>query len=166
MAVMSHDTALGAEGGGWNPGNSLLYHNNAGTATGYYICGSSFTPGYITQSTTSGAANVARKAASVNTKYIYTGISKGNGGADPNWRTDCYAGVNDTRSSSLVNANQTGNWSAPGSSHIRVGAITGSAYPWNGQVAEIAYWVTELSESSRQDVERYWAWKYGITLPY
>lgn len=167
MAVMSHDTALAAEGGGWNAGNVLVYCNDAATAVGYYIAGSSFTPGYLSQWSTSGAAIIARKAASVSTKYIYTGIMVGNGAADPGWRGDCYAGVNDTRTASLVNANGTGNFGGVGTnpSTIQFGNANGGGW-WNGQVCEIAYWNSNLAEATRQAVETYWAWKYGITLPY
>jgi hypothetical protein len=169
MAVMSHDTALTADGGGWNPHMTLVYHNDAGTSRGYYIYGSSTTvSGYGTQDTTSSATFLAKKAATINTKYIYTGAGIGDGAADPNWVGIVYAGLNDTRDASLASTTDTGgNFVRPANSKLYIGGNDpGSLYFWDGQVCEVAYWNTKIDENTRKQVEMYWGWKYDITLPY
>lgn len=162
MVVALHDTALGAEGGGWNPSATMLY-------SGYYVVSGSNAIGqcYITASGTSATVILGRKAAAEDTWHIYTGKSTGDGGADPNWTGTCYAGISDTRTSSLTSASSTGNLGAGGAApgQMLVGGGGGVAY-WNGYIAEIAVWNTALTEAQRQNVERRFAWKYGITLPY
>ena len=168
MVVMCHTVAFGAEGGAWNPTRTLVYHNNAGAAVGYYLAGSSFIGDcYINQWATSGSAIIARKAATINVVNIYTGIAYGNGVANPSWRGDTNAGVNDTRTASLTNANATGSSSIPAASTWYLGGnVPSNSYYWSGYVAEVAYWNSVLDEATRKLVERTWAGKYGVTLPY
>lgn len=147
-----------AEGGGYNPGNAIVWN-------GLYCMGASTASSNNLQchDTTSGTAIIARKGSlSTATTYIQTSIATGGGQANPNWVGTTYSGVNDTRTASLATATSTGNW-ATSASALYVG-IAGA--PMNSYLAEVAYWQPQISESERQDVERYWAFKYGVTLPY
>ena len=161
IIVVLHDTAFGAEGGGWNP--SKCYLQNV-----YYIAsGSSFAGQvYITAHSTSGALIPARKAGTEDVWHCNTHIAKGDGGANPNWTGDDYTGVDDTRDASLAHGTGTGNLGISETpAVINVGHAGGTLF-FAGMIAELVLFKPELTEDQRKSVETYFATKYGITLPY
>lgn len=163
MGVCAHDTALSAEGGGWNPGNVVLAHGQ------YPIGGSNFggSDKYMGQFSTSSTQHIAREAATINTVHIVSTKSTGNGAADPSWDLTIHTGVDDTRDASMTSGGTgAGNYLWSGySATLYVGGTT--AIFWNGFIAEIAAWYNQsITEEQRKAVEKHWAWKYGLTLPY
>lgn len=73
-----------------------------------------------------------------------------------------YAGVSDTRDASLASA-ASGNTSVL-TEVFNVGRNFGGYGSFD--IAELAIYNVAVSEADRQNIERYLAFKYGITLPY
>lgn len=79
--------------------------------------------------------------------------------------TNFYTGVNDTRTSSLASTASGASNSLAGA--LNVGDRSTTAHNFlDGDIAEILFFNSALSESQRQNIERYLAHKYSLTLPY
>lgn len=74
-----------------------------------------------------------------------------------------YSGVNDTR---LASMNSLAAGSIATASSLVLLGFAGPAGYMDGDLAEIIFYPTALSESDRKTTETYLAGKYGITLPY
>ena len=77
-----------------------------------------------------------------------------------------YISVNGTLTPSSFNDGQSGNFNIT-SYGLGVNTNTGDYFVWNGYYGEVIYYNTQLSDTDRQKVEGYLAWKWGIqaTLP-
>ena len=76
-----------------------------------------------------------------------------------------YSGVSDTRTASMTSA-ASGSTTALADRHLIFGANTDLSIFTQVDIAEIVAFNVALTEANRQIVERYFAAKYGITLPY
>ena len=77
-----------------------------------------------------------------------------------------YISVNGTLTPSSFNDGQSGNFNIT-SYGLGVNTNTGDYFTWSGYYGEVIYYNTQLSDTDRQKVEGYLAWKWGIqaTLP-
>jgi hypothetical protein len=158
VAVSTSQTSS-AEVGSYTPGQTLI-------SQGRYMIGTSTTtvnPNYQTEDRTTADYAIARKVQVFNTWYISTHIGVCGGQADPNFIVTSSVGLNDTRTASLVSDPSPAGTFSDG---LFAYFISNVAAPWDGYVAEIAIFQPQITEAQRQSLERNWAWKYGITIPY
>jgi hypothetical protein len=72
-----------------------------------------------------------------------------------------FMGVNGTLTPSSLNTGQTGNFNIT-SYGLGVNTNTNDYFVWNGLYAEVLYFNVQLSETNRQKIEGYLAWKWGL----
>jgi len=89
------------------------------------------------------------------TKYILTWLHTGG---------NVSLGSNDTRTASLTSAASGNTTIAAGDDMFLFGS--GGANYYNGDIAEFVGFDTALTETQRKEWEQWFAFKYGITLPY
>jgi len=103
-----------------------------------------------------GAADTASKTTTAITNY-YSCTFMHSGGS-------IYAGLSDTRDASLVSA-VSGNTAAMTGTPV-LGSDNAGANAVDGDIAEVAVFNVALSETDRKDIEMYYAFRYGLSLPY
>lgn len=103
-----------------------------------------------------GAADAtATKTMTTNTWYILTWHHEGG---------NLYHGSNDTRTSSMASVASGNTTLAAGDDLFLFGS--GGANFFTGDIAEVIFFDTALTEAQRQEWELWFGFKYGITLPY
>lgn len=160
MAVLLAQTSA-AETGAPAVGKASYMH--------YFMHGTSTTtvnPNLESIVRTTGTASYVRKAYTLNNWAVYTGITVGNGQADPSWTGTAYSGVTDTRAASLATVTcGAGNIGALAAAVPCIGSISGSVF-WDGYMAEMVVFRPQITEDQRKSIEWYWGAKYGLTIPY
>ncbi len=110
----------------------------------------------VLSSNNDGATDVtATKTLTTGTNYIVT------------WHHETgslYCGTNDTRTASM-NTIASGNTNFAAGDDLFMGDSGGANF-FNGYVAEVIFFNTAQTESQRQQWERWFAFKYAITIPY
>ena len=77
-----------------------------------------------------------------------------------------YSGIDDTRTASLTSLASGNTHATPMAGILRLGRPFSNAFYLEYDLAEICFFDTALSEADRQTVERWFANRYSITLPY